>query len=363
MRMLEMIRDYARTRLRESGEADDVGARHDAYFDRFVHDLRAFFEGSRAPEAMARLDDDWDNIAATVPWRLAARDYASLVRLATSTWRYIWLDDRVREAMAWMEPVYDARTELEPAQRGELCRIWSSALYQVGEYTRAKDILDEAVEILAETGPRDREAWARTINGALLPHFDPDLERALAELTRAIEIFRDENADFGLGTALGISGTVLSLMGRVQEGAARIDEAVEAAERVGLPALIGANRTIRALASLSAGDVADARRRLEEAASTPLYLEGTALCLEALAAIARAEGDTIQAATAYGAAESLREQSGIQMWPTIRLAYEEAIAALAAAGPEVQAARYEGRRMSPRDVFTRYLSPAVAVAA
>jgi tetratricopeptide (TPR) repeat protein len=357
--MLETIREYARTRLAESGEADEVGARHDAYFDEFVRGLRPLFDGQRAPEAMARLDEDWDNIAATVPWRLAARDYTSLVTLATSTWRYIWLYDRVHEARPWLEAVYEARDRLEPADRGELGRIWSSALYQIGEYERSRIILEEAVEILTETGPPDREGWARVILGALLPHFDPDLERSLAELTRAVDIFRGEKTDFGLGTALGIKGTVLSLMGRSEEGIAHIDEAIAAAERVGLPALIGANRAIRALASLTAGDVADARVRLEEAARSPLYLEGTALCLEALAAIALAEGDTVQAATAFGAAEALRESTGHRMWPIVSLAYEPALATIDAAGPDAQAARYEGRQASPRDVLAQLSRPLV----
>ena len=39
------------------------------------------------------------------------------------------------------------------------------------------------------------------------------------------------------------------------------------------------------------------------------------------------------------------------MWPVVRMAFEPAIDALDAAGPDVEAARYEGRRMNPRDVF------------
>ena len=71
----------------------------------------------------------------------------------------------------------------------------------------------------------------------------------------------------------------------------------------------------------------------------PLYLEGTAYCLEGLAA-ALAEGDPIRAATALGAAEGLRERTGIEMWPIVRMAFQPTVDALDAAGPEVEAARY-----------------------
>ena len=107
------------------------------------------------------------------------------------------------------------------------------------------------------------------------------------------------------------------------------------------------------MACLATGDVSDARRYLEAAARTPLYLEGTAFCLEGLAAVALAEGDPIRAATALGAAEGLRERTGIQMWPVVRTALHPTVDMLDAAGPEAEAARYEGRHMSPRDALTQ----------
>ena len=362
MRMLETIRQYAAARLDESGEAEDVHRRHAAYFERFVHELRCLFDGKRAVEAMCILDEDWQNIeSVVVPWRVAAGDYTTLVLLASTTWRYVWLYDRVREATTWMADAYDAREQLEPPLRGELCRIWSSALYQLGDYGRAKDILEEAVELLAEWGPRDREAWARAILAGLLPHFEPDHTRAQQEASRAVEIFRAERNDFGLATALGIAGTLTILRGDTEEGTRQLDEGLAASERVGLPSLIGANRALRAFASLSTGDVAEARRYLEEAARTPLYLEGTAFCLEGLAAVALAEGDPVRAATALGAAEGLRERTGIEMWPVVRTAFAPTIDALDAAGPEVHAARYEGRHMNPRDTFAQLARAAAVV--
>lgn len=354
MRMLETIREYATARLEESGEAEEVRRRHASYFDRFVRDLRPLFSGTRAAEAMHLLDADWENInSVVVPWRVASRDFTALVELASATWRYVWLYDRVRDSTTWMAAAYEARAELEPSLRGELSRLWGSSLYQFGEYARSKAALEEAVELLAEWGPLDREAWARTILAGLLPHFEPDLTRALDEIRRAIEIFRADDNDFGLATALGISGTIRTLLGRTEQGMEHLDEGLAASERVGLPSLIGANRSLRALASLTAGDATEAREYLEEAAEMPLYLEGTAFCLEGFAAVALAEGDPVRAATALGAAEGLRARTGIEMWPVVRMAFEPAMEALDVAGPEVEAARYEGRRMNPRDVFAQ----------
>jgi len=360
--MLETIREYAAARLDESGESEEIHGRHAAYFERYVEELHSLLTGPRAPEAMTGIHDDWDNVDAVARRRIAAGDFAAPVRLASLAWRYVWLYDRVREATTWMPLAYEVREQLEPRLRGELCRIWGSSLYQFGEYEQARAALEEAVEVLGKSGPPDREAWACTILSGLLPHFEDDLGHSVSEVSRAVEIFRAERNDFGLATSLALLGTLMTLIGRTEEGRAQLEESVEAAEKLRLPSLIGANLTLRALGLLSAGDVGDARRLLESAAEMPLYLEGTAYCLEGLAAVSLAEGDEIRAATAFGAAESLRERTGIRMWPILRMAFGPAIDALDAAGPEAQAARYEGSHMSPQHALARVVAE-TAVAA
>jgi predicted ATPase/class 3 adenylate cyclase len=353
MRMLETIREYAATRLEESGEGDLLRGRHAAYFERFVEELHSLLAGPRAPEAMSGLHDEWDNVDAVVPWRIAAGDFATPVRLASLAWRYVWLYDRVREATTWMPAAYEARDRLEPPLCGELCRIWGSSLYQFGDYEQARVALEEAVELLGEWGPPDREAWACTILSGLLPHFEEDLGPSLAEASRAVGIFRAEQNDFGLATSLGLLGTLMTLVGRAEEGRAKLEESVEAAQKLRLPSLTGANLTLRALGLLAAGEVVEARRLLESAGGMPLYLEGTAYCLEGLAAVSLVEGDELRAATALGAAEGLRERTGIRIWPVLRMAFQPAIEALDAAGPEAQAARYEGSHMNPQNALAR----------
>ena len=356
MHMLETIREYAGARLEESGEEEAVRNRHADHFAGLVERLHDLFSGPSAPEAMAALHADWENIDAAAAWYRAHGDFARPVRMASLTWRYVWLYDRVREATAWLADAYEVRAGLEPSLRGELCRIWGSSLYQLGEYERAWTVLEEAVELLAEAGPPDREAWARTILSGLRPHFDPDLGPALDEAVRAVEVFRAEGNDFGLATSLGLLGTLTTLAGRGDEGREQLEESVEAAQRLGLPSLIGAGLALRALGCLAAGETAEAHEYLEAAAALPLYLEGVAYCLEGLAAVSLAEGEEIRAATALGAAEGLRQRTGIRIWPVLRMAFQPAIDAIDAAGPEAQAARYEGSYTNPHEALSRLVA-------
>ena len=147
-------------------------------------------------------------------------------------------------------------------------------------------------------------------------------------------------------------GTITALLGaHGRSDSAQLDEGIAVAEHLGLRELIGANHTLRALAHLTCDDIEAARRDLDAAVGRAHYLEGTAYCLECNAAVLLAEGDPVLAATALGAAEGLRERTGIHRWPVIGLALGARLAPLDSAGAEAEAARFAGRRMNAAEAL------------
>ena len=351
MRMLETIREFAATKLAELPAGESLREQHSCYYEDWITELRSQIGGETAPASMARLDDDWDDILACMHWRLERGEHARLVSIVSRTWRYVWLRDRVRELGPWLALAYNVRDTIEPALRGELCRLWGAACYQAGRFDEARNAIEEAVRLLSETGPLDREAWARTLLGGLLPYYDSNLERPRAEVTRAVEVFRAEANLFGLATTLGMLGTISALSDRTDEAMSYLDEGIVVAEALGLREIIGANHTLRALAHLTCDQNEAARHDLDAAAAAPTYLEGTAYCLECHAAVLLAEGDAVLAATALGAAEGLRERTGIHRWPIIGIGLSARLAPLDSAGPEAEAARFAGRRMTASEAL------------
>ena len=351
LRMLETIREFASDRLSELDEGEALCARHASYFTGLVADLRSRAAGETAPEAMGLLDDDWDDLLAGMDWLFHRKRYAELVQLLSGTWRYVWLRDRARETTRWLTEIYATRSTLDPPSRGELCRIWGATNYQVGNFDVAREAIDEAVELLGEHGPLDREAWARTLRAGLLPYYNSDLSEPLEEMTRAVGLFRQGDNLFGLATSLAMIGTIRTFAGDPVAGAAELDEGVAAAERLGLQELVAANRTLRALGYLATEEVEEARRCLDASAVATIYLEGTAYRLEGFAAVLLATDDPVGAATALGAAEGLRERTGIHAWPIMRVVFGERLADLRSAGPEIEAALFAGRQMSAADAL------------
>ena len=351
MRMLETIREFAAAQLEASSEVDELRERHASYYEQLVAELSAQPGGETAPASIARLDDDWDDVRACMEWRFLHGDYTRLVQLVSRTWRFLWLRARFTEVAPWLTAAYPARDTLEPALRGELCRLWASGCYQTGMFEPAREAIEEAVRLLAETGPIDREAWARTVLGGVLPYFDGDLERPYAEVARAVELFRAEGNPFGLATTLGMLGTISALLGRMDEATSQLEDGIVLAEQLGLSELVGSHHSFRALVHLACDEVHAARHHLDLAGAAPLYLEGTAYCLEGYAAVLAAEGDVVLAATALGAAEGLRERTGIATWPLMSMILRDRLAPLDSAGPAAAAARFAGRQMSPAEAL------------
>ncbi len=351
MRMLEMIREFATAQLEASNEAEVLRERHASCYERIIAELNAQPGGETAPLSMARLDDDWDDVRACMEWSFLRGDYGRLVQLVSRTWRYLWLRDRFNELVPWLTAAYAARDTLDPALRGELCRLWGSGCYQAGMFEPAREAVEEAVRLLAQTGPSDREAWARTVLGGLLPYFDGDLDQPFAEVSRAVELFRAEGDPFGLATTLGMVGTISLLLGRTDEAMSQLQDGMVLAEQLGLAELIGSHHSFRALAHLACDEIQAARHHLDAAVAAPLYLEGTAYCLEGYAAVLAAEGDVVLGATALGAAEGLRERTGVAMWPLMNMILRDRLASFDSAGPAAAEARFAGYQMSPAEAL------------
>ncbi len=77
-RMLETIRQYARDRLIESGEAQEIRARHLAFFLALVQEADRALRGPLMIESLERLDADADNLRTAIEWAFESDAEAAL---------------------------------------------------------------------------------------------------------------------------------------------------------------------------------------------------------------------------------------------------------------------------------------------
>jgi len=103
-RLLEVIRAFAAERLAESGDAEQVRARHGSCYAGLAERSASMLLGPHQAACAHRLDQETSNLRAARRWcaRDPARASAGL-RLAAGLWEYWHIRGRLAEGTAWLE--------------------------------------------------------------------------------------------------------------------------------------------------------------------------------------------------------------------------------------------------------------------
>ena len=207
--MLETIREYAREKLDESADADNLRRRHAEFFRRLAEDAYAGRFDAEA-ESAERLETDHDDLRAALDW-LAAHDADAALELAGAL-GWFWLSRGLLEEG-------NRRLSDALAASGNRARAQARALTAVGALTaRRGDLasgrmqLDEAIGLWHELGDRDELASALDALGWPLIYDAGDAAGALAAFEQSLELRREFGDPAGETRALvGVCQVLVAL--------------------------------------------------------------------------------------------------------------------------------------------------------
>ena len=146
-RLLETVRQYSLEKLGESGEADDVRARHrDHYMS-----VAAVLDSPARPDYrdhLQRIDSDIDNLRAAFRWSLETGDTETAFRLASALFP-VWQDGgRNGEGLAWLESALGREASTSPVAPALHARALMDRVMLV-TWTLRTESLDESERALA----------------------------------------------------------------------------------------------------------------------------------------------------------------------------------------------------------------------
>jgi non-specific serine/threonine protein kinase len=302
--MLETIREYARERLAESGEAGAVARAQAAYvLDRVVgEEARPTTDTLRVP--INWLDRERPNLLAALRWLRDEGDAADGLRLAAGAW-VLWYDRGPRaEGREWLRTflMQTGGGPPSPARASALLAAGLSAS-ALGDPAAALTDLEEGLMIAREL--RDRPAEADFLEALGM------METELGNLGAARRWF---DAALALQRSLANPATLVSvLVHRGDLAAAEGDEArARAVYEESLAVGVMPEWSLRMLAfdALCHGEVSTAREYLLDSLARYRrlgYLLGQVECLNAFAGIALAEGNWAKTAHLLGAVGALHQ--------------------------------------------------------
>jgi predicted ATPase/class 3 adenylate cyclase len=368
--MLETIRDYAMERLQEAGDLDDARRCHAQHYagvaERADEQLRS--SGPAHLAALDQLEAEHDNLREALAWSLdtpAAQladndDRAAIgLRLVQALAHFWYRHGYTREGRPWLRRAIDLTAEDGGAPLAQLAHWLGVLLQQQGESQAARSILERSLAIWRDLG--DREQQARELNSLGITHHHlADYDGARALLEESAVIAREVGSHMRLAAALTNLGQLESDAGNFDRATQVLQEALAIDRQQG--DMLGVVIDPQSLAgvSLRAGRARQARGLLSgivdyvASCGDPELLATT---LEISAAIEAELGEALRAARLAGAAEAIRQKTGIPIKQPEMLERYLAPARATIARQEWDAALAAGRTLSQQQAAALLRSP------
>ncbi len=359
--MLEPVRQYAKEKLEESGEAEETRRRHAAYFLDLAE--RAAPELTRAEQAasLERLGREHDNLRAALGWLLDRGDIEGAARIGWGALWFWYIHGHISEGRGWMERALRHGGASTPGGRAKILVAIGGLAWREGDNDRAEAALEEGERLARESGDWEVLARALLARGYVATNRG-ERERAEAALAESGRLYRGLGDPWGAGLALMGGVHVALAEGDPARAERLLAEAEKPLRASGAPWGLGAALSMRALLMQFRGDDAPAVPLLRESVGLSMSLAdipSLGVELANLAGALASLGWGEHAARLFGAAEALRERSGmaIRFAPWHEL-YERHLEALRAQldADELAAAWAEGRALAPEEAVAEALA-------
>jgi tetratricopeptide (TPR) repeat protein len=321
--MLETIREYALSRLRETGDWAGTHDKHAAYFLALARPAESELHGSGQLAWLNRLEPQHDNLNAVLSWLLERGRTVEAVDLLWTTWRFWWLHGHAGELARHVDLILDQSDDMPPHQRAMALGGAGFERIAGGDQDQARRLLERSLPLYRQAGDRLGLGLAEAGLGHLLA-VRPDpaaatdlLEQTLGRLREmAGERFTEpQRLHYLLDVALAANflGQVRLGQGDHRRAADLFTEGLSAAHSSADRFTILVSLYDLALSRQAGGDQDDAADLLKEGLSVAAEAgdePSLAYYLEALAVIAGRRDHTERAASLLAAAGALLEAKG-----------------------------------------------------
>jgi predicted ATPase/class 3 adenylate cyclase len=357
--MLETVHEFAREKLGQSAEEQEIKRVHAEYFLTLAEEAKPELKGSNQLEWLERLETEHDNMRAALTWALERKKVEVALRLGGDLSWFWSVRGYYIEGRRWLEEALAIDGRGSPAVRAMALAGAGVLAFDQGELDRAKEACEEGLELLAHEGREAREAklnllallgwvawhreelgqaqqlfeeelalsremrdiwWlANSLQGlATVSHTRRDSERATELYEESMDLFREHGDKHSLAYCMNNLAMVVYSQGDLGRAAQLTEEAVALFRELGARgdvALGLCNMGWIALLRDDLGRAADIYREslsLSWDAGMTLVVQGG---LEGLACLAAARVEAERAALLWAAAQALHETKNIPRDP------------------------------------------------
>jgi predicted ATPase/class 3 adenylate cyclase/Tfp pilus assembly protein PilF len=315
-RLFETIRQYARDKLMESGEAAAIRGRHRDYFLSYAQEAETHLWGENSANWLDRLEAEHDNLRIALQWCQNQGEDARLgLRMAASLWQFWFARGYWSEGREFLTAALAQQGAEKPASiRARALNGAGKLASKQGDYRVARALYEESLSLV--TGISDAAGTVRSLrNLGYITRRQGDYAAARSYYEQALQINREIGSQAGEAITLFSLGWVAAEQGDYAHARASFRRGLEINQS--LNHLDGQASNLYGLGMVARfqGDYAEAQDCYEQAVSlhrTSGNRDQEAYDIYGLGWIAREKGDFARAQACYEQALAIHRELGLR---------------------------------------------------
>ncbi len=261
--LLEMIRQYAREKLAQAAEEEQVAERHLQYFLQLSEKIDEGVIGPRQAEWFDLAREEHDNLRGALTTASSKNNVEAGLYLSSRLYR-LWESLNMQEGSRWLaEFLENPESKNYPYARAKALCMYGWLLTWRQQFTQAQPLVQEALELFRAHKDRRSEvnaliilgnikefqgnmtgamemyqqalalaqsidhAWSEAQAHFCLAYDRRDMKRSFDHFEKAVTLFREAGDWAALANALGVLGTFRVWSGDVDLAQKYLDEAAE----------------------------------------------------------------------------------------------------------------------------------------
>jgi non-specific serine/threonine protein kinase len=314
--MLETIHEYAREKLQDSGEAEDIHRRHAEYFTALAERAEPHTRGgAEQMRWLRRLEAEHDNLRAMFRWSMRGGGEFAL-RLVGTLGYFWWRQGHYAEGQQWTARALEVSGDAPPAVRANIFFAAGIACKYRNEVVSGKRMFRKALELYRELGAQRDIGYTLTVLSYLSVGRQDEYEEAVALCEEGLALLREADVKSGVAQAFNNLGELARLQGDLPRAKEAYEESLNVAREIG----DGLRESILlinlGLVAQHEGDSERAQALFRQILTMALEIGHMVLKVDTLAYLAGATGalgHLKRAARLFGAAEALYNTHGFSL--------------------------------------------------
>jgi predicted ATPase/DNA-binding CsgD family transcriptional regulator len=229
-RYLETVRNFAETKLRESGEEDAIRNAHAKWYRHFAERAGSALAGREQPVWLNRVEAEYPNLRSSLEWCLTAAPAVALA-LAGSLSMFWLLRGRLTEGRDWLVQTLAANADDPGEPRGQAHWGVSVLAARLGAFDEAWMAGSEALTLARDAG--DVPATARALYAVGFVNLFRDLAAARSLLEASIDAAEQVGDQWCLANALAQLGFAEIFQGDATAALALFERSLAACRECG----------------------------------------------------------------------------------------------------------------------------------